>query len=228
MFRRKGIVVGALLSLLPLAAFFGRESTSKETPPVGALPTVSDLSPSSANQAPAIFARVIDSVRAGDTYDWQPSASDADGDHLTFSAVNLPPWASIDSNTGRITGTPAATDVGIYESITISVTDSGRHSTTSQPFSITVTSDEGVGVAALRWDLPLSKVNGEPLDDLAGYRILYGRSSDDLDKSVFVNDPAATSFEIGSLGSGIWYFAVVAVSASGLEGPPTTIASKSI
>jgi hypothetical protein len=228
MFRRKGYFVGALLAMLPVAVYFGRESSSTEAAPVSELPAIPAAAPSSQNQAPSIFARVIDSVRAGETYDWQPTASDADGDHLTFSAVNLPPWANIDSNTGRISGTPAAADVGIYESITISVADSARQTTTSQAFSITVTGDEHAGVAALRWDLPLSKVSGEPLDDLAGYRILYGRDSDDLDRSVFVNDPNATSFEIDSLASGIWYFAVVAVSASGLEGPPTTIASKSI
>jgi hypothetical protein len=71
-------------------------------------------------------------------------------------------------------------------------------------------------------------VSGEPLDDLAGYRILYGRSSSDLDHSVLITDPATTSYQFSSLSSGIWYFAVVAVSSNGLEGPPTTLATKSI
>ena len=138
------------------------------------------------------------------------------------------PWASIDTNNGRITGTPAAHDVGIYESITISVADNARHVTTSQPFAITVVGEEAHGVASLRWETPSSKFDGSPLDDLAGYRILYGRNSDDLDHSVFISDPATTSYRIDSLANGVWYFAVVAVSAGGLEGPPTTIASKSI
>jgi hypothetical protein len=71
-------------------------------------------------------------------------------------------------------------------------------------------------------------VDGSPLDDLAGYRILYGRNSNDLDKSVLISNPGTTSYEFNTLSSGIWYFAVVAVSAGGLEGPPTTVASKSI
>ena len=105
------------------------------------------------------------------------------------------------------------------------------------PFSITVNpalepalepARIGSGVASLQWEVPPSKVNGEPLDDLAGYRILYGRSSSDLDHSVLITDPATTSYQFSSLTSGIWYFAVVAVSSSGLEGPPTTLASKSI
>ena len=84
------------------------------------------------------------------------------------------------------------------------------------------------GVASLQWEVPPSKVSGEPLDDLAGYRILYGRSSSDLDHSVLIKDPAVTSYQISKLTSGVWYFAVVAVSSNGLEGPPTTLATKSI
>ena len=86
----------------------------------------------------------------------------------------------------------------------------------------------GSGVASLRWEMPPSKVGGEPLDDLAGYRILYGRSSSDLDHSVMIPDPATTSYQFSTLTSGIWYFAVVAVNSNGLEGPPTTLATKSI
>ncbi len=42
------------------------------------------------------------------------SASDADGDPLTYSASNLPPGLSIDSSTGAITGTIDVTATGIY------------------------------------------------------------------------------------------------------------------
>jgi hypothetical protein len=45
---------------------------------------------------------------------------------------------------------------------------------------------------------------------------------------VLIDDPAVTFFEVTGLQSGIWYFTVVAVNAGGLEGPPTTIATKSI
>jgi len=226
MLRRKGSLVSALLPILPLAFCHGCGGGSSDTGPVGELPTASVSA--SANQAPSILARIDDSARVGESFSWQPIASDADGDRLTFSAINLPPWASIDTNNGRITGTPAAHDVGIYESITISVADNARHVTTSQPFAITVVGEEAHGVASLRWETPSSKFDGSPLDDLAGYRILYGRNSDDLDHSVFISDPATTSYRIDSLANGVWYFAVVAVSAGGLEGPPTTIASKSI
>ena len=66
------------------------------------------------------------------------------------------------------------------------------------------------------------------LDDLAGYRISYGRDAEVLDHSIFINDPAQTSYEFSTLDSGVWYFAVIAVNASGLEGPPTVPVRKTI
>jgi len=119
-------------------------------------------------------------------------------------------------------------DAGVYESVSITVADA-THKVVTAPFSITVTPAlEGTGVALLQWEAPPSKVSGEPLDDLAGYRILYGRSSSDLDHSVLITDPATTSYRFSSLTPGVWYFAVVAVNSNGLEGPPTTLATKSI
>jgi hypothetical protein len=167
-------------------------------------------------------------AEAGTAYSFQPSASDADGDALTFTAENLPPWASIDAKTGRITGTPAAADVGEYESISITVADAA-HTSVSDPFIITVTSaNAGGGVASLQWSQPVSKVDGSPLDDLAGYRIAYGRTAEDLDHSIFISDPSQTRYEFATLASGTWYFAIIAVNANGLEGPPTPTAQKSI
>jgi len=225
MLRRKNSLVSALLPLLPLAFCQGCGGGSSETAPAGEVPAGSGAV--TTNQAPSIVTRTDETVRVGQSYDSQAVATDADGDRLTFSAANLPPWASINSNDGRITGTPAVNDVGIYESITISVADTARNVTTTQPFSITVIAS-GKGVASLRWELPPSKMDGSPLNDLAGYRILYGRRSDDLDQSVFIGDAATTSFQIDSLDEGVWYFAVSAINAGGLEGPPTTVASKSI
>jgi hypothetical protein len=183
--------------------------------------------PAEVNHAPSISGHVVETVYVGQAYDWQPVAIDQDGDTLSFSANNLPPWASIDPTDGRIRGTPGERDAGIYESITVTVADSSHRVATS-PFSITVVEQAGTGVASLQWESPPSKVDGSPLDDLAGYRILYGHNSDDLDNTVLIADPSTTSYEFSTLAGGVWYFAVVAVSSSGLESPPTVVASKSI
>jgi Putative Ig domain len=229
MFRLNRHFVSAFLPILPLAFCHGcGGGGSSDTAPQTSSPPVEVTSPATVNHAPSISGQVVDSVRVGETYDWKPTATDQDGDALSFTAVNLPPWASMESSSGHITGTPGEGDVGIYESITITVADAKQQSAATAPFSITVVGDVGTGVASLQWETPPSKLDGSPLDDLAGYRILYGRSSDDLDKSVLVGNPSTTSYEFNSLSSGIWYFAVVAVSSCGLEGPPTTVASKSI
>jgi hypothetical protein len=170
----------------------------------------------------------IADAQVGGSFDYLPATKDPENDTLRFTAVNLPPWASIDTSTGRIHGTPGPTDEGLYESISITVAD-GTHKVVTGPFSITVNpAPASSGVASLQWEIPPSKVDGEPLDDLAGYRILYGRNSSDLDQSVLITDPATTSYQFSTLSSGTWYFAVVAVNAGGFEGPPTILASKSI
>ena len=52
---------------------------------------------------------------------FQPSASDADGDALSFSISNKPGWAGFNTGTGRLNGTP--TQTGSHSSIVISVSD---------------------------------------------------------------------------------------------------------
>jgi hypothetical protein len=144
----------------------------------------------------------------------------------SFSAENLPAWASLDPATGRVVGTPKTGDIGQYESIIIFAAN-GAQRVATEPFNITVVGSGG-GVATLEWRVPLSKMDGSRLDDLAGYRISYGRDAEVLDHSIFIDDPAQTSYEFSTLDSGVWYFAVIAVNASGLEGPPTIPVRKTI
>jgi len=189
--------------------------------------------PASSNRPPSIVVAALADAQVGAAFDYLPLAQDPDSDTLRFTSVNLPTWASLDPTSGHISGTPGANDAGLYESISITVADA-THEVVTAPFSIAVNPavnpalELDSGVASLQWEMPPSKVDGEPLDDLAGYRILYGRSSSDLDHSVMIPDPATTSYQFSALTSGIWYFAVVAVNSNGLEGPPTTLATKSI
>jgi len=216
----------AFLPLVPLCFSYACGGSAES----GAAAATADIDVAaiSNNAPPSIVLAAVEDAQVGATFDYQPVAQDPESDTLRFTAVNLPTWASLDSASGRISGTPGPTDEGVYESISITVADE-THKVVTAPFSITVNPAlEGSGVASLQWETPSSKVSGEPLDDLAGYRILYGRSSSDLDHSVLIADPATTSYQFSSLSSGVWYFAVVAVNSDGLEGPPTTLASKSI
>jgi hypothetical protein len=239
--RHSRVLVSALLSSLGLFLYHAHSKGSANTSAVSAT-TAGHVSPAVANNAPPVITlAAIADVQVGEEFEYLPWAQDRDRDSVRFTAVNLPPWANIDAATGRIRGTPGANDEGLYESISITVADA-THKVVTAPFSITVnpagesveipeaipTPEAGTGIASLQWEMPLSKVSGEPLDDLAGYRILFGRNSSDLDQSVMIEDPATTSYQFTNLGSGIWYFEVVAFSSNGLEGPPTTLTSKSI
>ena len=93
--------------------------------------------PPPANSAPAISGTPADSVDVGGLYEFVPDASDADGDPLTFSIVNPPPWTTFDIGTGTLTGAPLEEHVGVYGAIEISVSD-GADASSLAPFSITV------------------------------------------------------------------------------------------
>ncbi|HEX9708334.1 MAG TPA: putative Ig domain-containing protein [Steroidobacteraceae bacterium] len=97
-----------------------------------------DTCGTSSNGAPSISGTPPASVVAGQTYSFAPAASDPDGNALSFSIVNRPPWASFSASTGRLSGTPSSSAVGEYIEIGISVTD-GKSQTSLAPFSVMVT-----------------------------------------------------------------------------------------
>jgi hypothetical protein len=89
------------------------------------------------NNTPTISGTPMTSVQATQAYAFQPTASDADGDALTWSIENKPSWATFSASNGRLSGTPAAANVGSYSNIRISVSD-GKVSASMAAFAITV------------------------------------------------------------------------------------------
>ena len=83
------------------------------------------------NQPPTISGTPPTTVVQGATYEFVPSASDPDGDALTFGIDAKPSWGVFDTSTGRLSGTPGAADVGVARGIVISVSDG--HSRTALP-----------------------------------------------------------------------------------------------
>jgi len=92
-----------------------------------------------ANRAPSISGQPGTQVTAGQAYAFTPAASDPDGDPLRFSITNLPPWASFDTATGRLSGMPDDAAIGEYIGISLSVSD-GRETASLPTFSIVVDS----------------------------------------------------------------------------------------
>jgi len=91
------------------------------------------------NDAPTIGGTPATSVNQDAAYSFIPTASDVDvSDVLTFSITNKPIWASFDTATGALTGTPTNANVGTTTGIVISVSD-GTSSTNLLAFNLEVT-----------------------------------------------------------------------------------------
>ncbi|MBF0368930.1 MAG: S-layer homology domain-containing protein [Magnetococcales bacterium] len=75
---------------------------------------------------PTISGTPVVETAPGEVYIFTPTASDVDGDELLFAIDNLPGWATFDTATGTLSGTPQEADIGTTDSILISVTAGGE------------------------------------------------------------------------------------------------------
>jgi hypothetical protein len=89
------------------------------------------------NASPSIGGNPLTTVAAKQAYSFTPTAADPEGAALSFSIVNRPTWATFDTATGRLTGTPQTGNYGRYADITIRVSD-GNSSVSLPAFSIDV------------------------------------------------------------------------------------------
>jgi hypothetical protein len=181
----------------------------------------------SANAAPTISGSPSEIATAASVYYFRPTAVDPEGAVLTFSVLNKPVWATFDTVTGRLRGTPTAAEAGTYAGVTVRVSD-GINIASLPPFSITVSEPAAVGAATLSWQPPTEYVDGLPLQDLAGFRIRYGTTADNLDQLVTIANPGITSAMIESLTAGTWYFAVNAYTLANVESNLSNVVQKTI
>ena len=123
---RKRWVIAGLASLALCATTFA----AVDTPPVNPTPPVDTTPPVIGGVTPGVA--VVDQ-----SFSFQPSASDTDGNTLRFSIANQPGWASFNAATGRLYGIPQETDVGPHEGIAISVSD-GTYQRALPAFRLTV------------------------------------------------------------------------------------------
>lgn len=178
------------------------------------------------NEAPQISGTPPGSVNENESYSFTPTASDPDGDTLTFSVSGLPGWASFNSSTGGISGTPSSADVGTYSGISITVSD-GTLSDTLGPFSITVQA-VSLGSVTLNWTAPTENDDGSALTDLAGYKLYWGTSSGNYPNSVTINNASVTTYVVDNLSPGTYEFVATAFNSSGVESIYSGSATKTV
>ncbi len=156
------------------------------------------------------------SAQAGQPYSFRATATDPDGSPLEFSIQNKPSWATFDTSTGTLYGTPADTNVGNYTNILVSVSD-GTATSSLPAFTITVALPV-TRTATLNWTPPTQNMDGSLITNLAGYVVMYGSSPGQYSQALSVPAATMTSVAIEALEAGrTWYFTVKAVNTSGVE-----------
>lgn len=98
-----------------------------------------NLTISASNDAPVINGTPQQSAVENVPWSFISNPTDADGDPLTLTLTGKPDWASFDSNSGELTGTPSNADVGSTANMTLTVEDGNSNDTLS--FSVTVLAD---------------------------------------------------------------------------------------
>lgn len=187
--------------------------------------SISVTAPVAANRAPTISGSPVVAAQAGQAYAFRPTAADADGDALSYPIQNKPVWATFDATSGTLYGTPTAANVGSYAQVTISVSD-GKAVATLPAFTITVAAAP-TGNATLSWSPPTQNVDGTPINNLAGYKVLYGTTPGQYTQTLSLPVASMTSVVVEQLAMGqTWYFTVKAVNAAGAESDFSQVVSK--
>jgi hypothetical protein len=179
-----------------------------------------------ANSPPQISGTPSPMVNVGQSYSFTPTATDPDDDNLTFSIQNSPGWASFNSSTGQLSGTPQPGDEGDYTNISISVSD-GELSDSLPSFTVTV-NQISLGSAELSWTPPTQNTDGSVLMDLAGFKIYYGTSPGNYPNQITINNPGITTYVVENLTPNTWYFVSTAFNSSAEESDFSNIATKTI
>ncbi len=170
-----------------------------------------------ANRTPTISGSPLTQVKADAAYLFKPTASDPDGNTLAFSISNCPGWATFNTTTGTLSGTPTSAQVGTYNNIVISVSDGRGGSAALPAFAVSVV-QAAMGAASLSWVPPAQNADGSTLTDLAGYRVYYGTTAGGpYASSATIANPSVSTFLVENLTPGTYYFVVTARNTAGKE-----------
>jgi Putative Ig domain len=213
--------LAAVIVMSASLAACGDESGSSASPAVSAnTSSVIDRSGTSPTTATAAGMQIKGSPAAsatvGHAYSFQPTVATAAGTTVKFSIANTPSWAKFDPASGKLTGTPSASQVGTYKNIKISVT-AGTTTAALPAFSIVVADANPESNVTLSWQAPTENADGSALVDLKGYKVHYGSASKTYTNTIQVANPGLTTYVVQNLAEGKYYFAVTAYNSAGHE-----------
>jgi hypothetical protein len=132
------------------------------------------------NRAPVLTAIGNKTVNEGAALSFVVSATDPDGDALTYSASNLPAGATFDASTHTFTWTPGYGASGNYAGVLFTVTDNG-----TPPQGVS----EGIAIS-------VGNVNRPPVLDAIGDKSVSEGQT--LSVTVFASDPDADALTYGA------------------------------
>jgi hypothetical protein len=165
------------------------------------------------------------SIVAGTAFSFTPTVTNPNNVALTFSITNLPSWATFNTATGGVTGTPSQNDVGTYSNIRLTVSD-GTNTYTSPAYTVQVVGTASGG-ATLTWTAPQTYTDGSNLI-VSSYKVYWGSSPGNYPNVRTVPASAGTSYVVTQLSSGTWYFVVTALDSSNVESSFSNMAQKTI
>ena len=182
--------------------------------------------PPPGNNAPTIVGTPPSAVTVGNSYTFTPTASDPDGDTLTFSIQNQPAWANFDPSTGTLSGVANLGTEGNYPNIRITVSD-GSLSASLPQFSVDVT-QTALGSATLTWTAPTQNTDGSALTNLSAYKIYYGVTQGSYPNQIRIDNPGVTSYVVENLTPDTYFFVATSVNTNGVESTFSNVASKTV
>jgi hypothetical protein len=125
-----------------------------------------------------------------------------------------------------LSGTPGPEHVGTTAGIAITVSD-GEDDASLAAFSVAVQA-VATGSATLSWTPPTTNTDGSPLTNLSGYKVYWGTSQGNYSSSVTLNNPGLTSYVVGNLLPGTYFFVATALNTAGVESAFSAAGSKAI
>jgi len=182
--------------------------------------------PQPVNHAPTISGTPAGAVTIDQNWSFTPAANDTDGDPLTFTIENQPDWASFDTVTGTLEGTPTLGDVSLYSGIRISVSD-GLLSASTPQFSVDVT-QVALGTAVLSWAAPTLYDDGQPLSNVTSLNIYYGVSQGNYPNQIEITNLGTTTHVVNNLVPDTYFFASTVVDSQGVESHLSNIVSLTV